>query len=223
MKKNLFLWRVVGVILLTTLFFVVLAQVRNEEDVPPQQQTQDKNEEEATQQHPLIGETFPTYELETEDGKVFDFASGKPMIVTFFTSWCSYCHEAIDAYKEFTNERDDVNITLINVHSWEESDTDAPNYIKDENVEFPVLYDLKDEYTQALHIDGVPLNFILDEEGVVIDVIGGNISLESLERILPQKKGDNDRQRLLSKNPSRSKIGKSVSSMQENFSKSWVG
>jgi len=186
MKKNLFLWRVVGVILLTTLFFVVLAQVRNE-DKAPQQQTQDKNEEEATQQHPLIGETFPTYELETEDGKVFDFASGKPMVVTFFTSWCSYCHDAIDAYKEFADTRDDVNITLINVHSWEESDTDAPNYIKDENIDFPVLYDLEDDYTQKLNIDGVPLNFILDEEGVVIDVIGGNISLENLERIFPQK------------------------------------
>ena len=187
MKESVALWRFVGVILLTTLFFVVLAQVRNGEEVP-QQQTQDKNEEEAPQQqHPLIGQTFPSYGLETDDGKVFDFASGKPMIVTFFASWCPYCHEAVDVYKEFANERDDVNITLINVHTWEQSDTDAPNYIKDENVEFPVLYDFKDDYTQALHIDAVPLNFILDKKGVIIDVIGGDISLENLEKIFPQK------------------------------------
>jgi hypothetical protein len=64
------------------------------------------------------------------------------------------------------------------------------DFIKDENIDFPVLYDLKDDYTQELSIDGVPLNFILDEEGVVIDVIGGDISLESLERIFPQKNAE---------------------------------
>lgn len=183
MKESIALWRFVGVILLATLLFVVLTQSKNDEEVP-------QNKEEIPQQHPLIGQEFPSYDLETEDGEVFDFASGKPMVVTFFASWCPYCHDAINAHKEFAETRDDVNITLINMHTWEQSNTDAPNYIKDENVEFPVLYDLEDDYTQELYIDAVPVNFILDKKGVIIDVIGGNISLENLEKIFPRKKGD---------------------------------
>lgn len=161
------IWRVVGAIMLITVLIVGLSWVKNEP------------------KHPLIGKEFTNFGLEAEDGNVFEFASGKPMSVMFFASWCPYCNRGIDAYKEFAETRDDVNIVLINVHDFEENENDAPTFIRDKKIEFPVLYDIEGKYTDELGIDAVPINIILDEKGIITDVINGDISVENLGKIFP--------------------------------------
>lgn len=175
MKKNMTMWRIVGGILLMSMLVVGLMWANKTPDTSTK-----------PDQHPLIGEKFVDFELKTDDGDTVNFASGKPMAVMFFASWCPYCNRGIDAYKEFAEERDDVNITLINTHVFEKSERHAPEFIKDKGVDFPVLYDKQGQYTTELDINSVPVNVILDKKGIVTDVIGGNISLENLGKVFPK-------------------------------------
>lgn len=169
------MWRVIGGILLLSMLVTGLIWAKSEPNTPVN-----------PDQHPLIGQKFPDFKLKNDDGDTVDFSSGKPMAVMFFASWCPYCDRGVDAYKEFAEERDDVNITLINMHVFENSDRDAPAFIKEKGVDFPVLYDKQAQYTTELSIDSVPVNVILDKKGIVTDVIGGSISAENLGKVFPK-------------------------------------
>lgn len=178
MANRSMLWRsIIGISIITITIFGTLAFKNHQEA---------KKIDESRDEHPFIGKVFPDYGLETEDGETVDFASGKPMMVMFFASWCPYCDESIDNYMDFTDERGDINAVLINMHHLEDSESDAEKLMEEKDPDFPVLYDNDETYAKTFQVESVPLNVILDEDGVIVDIINGTIPPEDLEELFPK-------------------------------------
>lgn len=67
---------------------------------------------------------------------------GTPVVLNFWTSWCSYCKAEMpyfeEAYKQYGNQ---VQFIMLNAVKSEKNSEDGKNFIKNSTYTFPVFYD----------------------------------------------------------------------------------
>lgn len=87
---------------------------------------------------------------------------GKPMLLHFWATWCPICNieqKSIDALA------DDYDVLTIAMD--EASSREIRDYMKNKQVDYPVLHDAENVIAQRYSIVGVPSSFIIDPEGEI--------------------------------------------------------
>lgn len=90
---------------------------------------------------------------------------GKPLILTFWASWCPDSMKDLH-YKHLFYEQMDKEVMgflTINVTGREGREEDAVRFLEKEGYSFPVLKDNGTEVYDAYQCKGVPTTFLLDE------------------------------------------------------------
>ncbi|MGP0587758.1 TlpA family protein disulfide reductase [Paenibacillus timonensis] len=132
---------------------------------------------------PKPGTAAPAFSLPGLDGKTYEVGGkrNKVLLLNFWASWCDPCKEEAPELKALAEKyKDSLDIYAINVTLYDKLD-EAKAFVKEYGYTFPVLLDEKEEAYRMFNGIAFPTNVLIDEQGVIRDVIVGVIPPEELE------------------------------------------
>ena len=117
----------------------------------------------------------PAFSLNSLDGKKISLSDfkGKPVLITFWATWCDSCKEEIPLLEKLsTGKRDQLTILFIAIDGERKK---AVQKIADQNkITVPVLLLLKEKVMDQYGVTGwIPLTFLIDREGMLVGKIVG--------------------------------------------------
>jgi peroxiredoxin len=107
---------------------------------------------------PLQGTTLARlpYELPSKPSK--------PMLVHFWATWCSICRAEQSTIASVAHDYPDNIITIAMQSGSQDS---VMNYMKDQNLTFPVLNDANGSLSKSWGVHAVPASFIINPDGKI--------------------------------------------------------
>ncbi|MEZ5082123.1 MAG: TlpA disulfide reductase family protein [Bacteroidales bacterium] len=116
----------------------------------------------------------PAIEVKTLEGTPFNMSeisnNGKPIIITFWATWCKPCikeHDAInDVYEDWVDETG-VKLYAISIDNARSSKQVMPT-VNGKSWEFDVLLDENGDLKRALNVNVPPHTFIVDGNGFIV-------------------------------------------------------
>ncbi len=125
----------------------------------------------------LIAQTtnsLPKIDLKGLDGKVVNTSSfandGKPLVVSFWATWCKPCVKELDVYAEHYSDwkaETGVKIVAISVDNARSMSRVSP-FVGGKGWEFDVYLDSNEDFKRAMNVVNVPHTFLLDGAGNVV-------------------------------------------------------
>ena len=117
---------------------------------------------------------IPSIEVRTMDGDALNASTlsndGKPIIVTFWATWCKPCikeHDAInDVYEEWVEDTG-VKLYAISIDNARSSKRVLPT-VNGKGWEFEVLLDENGNFKRAMNVNVPPHTFIVDGNGLIV-------------------------------------------------------
>ncbi|MDQ0298822.1 peroxiredoxin [Salibacterium salarium] len=148
-----------------------------------------KKAEQAVAGYPVTqnGETAPELELTgiNQETYALDSFMDKPVLLTFFSSWCGICQQELPKLSSYHQENKDVfNLVAINATQEEMNKEDVYQFVKQGQLSIPVLLDEEGQAMDAFQVTGVPISFLLNESGVIVQSFYGPIQRTTLEEAL---------------------------------------
>jgi cytochrome c biogenesis protein CcmG, thiol:disulfide interchange protein DsbE len=117
----------------------------------------------------------PAFTLNGLDGKKISLSDfkGKPVIITFWATWCESCKEEMPILEKFSQgKREQLTILLIAIDG--ERKRAAQKIIDQNKITLPVLLLLKEKTMDQYGVRGwVPQTYLVDQEGMLLGKIIG--------------------------------------------------
>jgi len=118
------------------------------------------------------GDTAPSWEGTTFEGETYSFpamAKGKPTVVIFWASWCSYCKAFMPYLKKVEQEygTEFIEIVAVNMKEEQEGESDPKEYIENTGIALTAIQD-GDEIAAAYNVRFVPGLMVLGDDGTVL-------------------------------------------------------
>ncbi|MFP3508553.1 thiol-disulfide oxidoreductase ResA [Peribacillus sp. SIMBA_075] len=129
------------------------------------------------------GSDAPNFVLTDMEGKEHKLSEykGQGVFLNFWGTYCKPCEYEMpymeNQYKSFKDQG--VEILAVNVG---ESDYAVNNFITKHNLTFPVMIDKGREVENAYRVDILPVTFLVDKEGKVVDIITGALTEKSIQK-----------------------------------------
>jgi thiol-disulfide isomerase/thioredoxin len=132
-----------------------------------------KKEESTVQKTaPKPGFLAPTFKLTGMNGRSYE-AGGKrdkPMMLNFWASWCGPCElEAPDLKSVYEKYKNDFDLYGINTTNKDDL-AEAEKFVKLYKLTFPILLDKDGRVSDQFRFSMIPTSFLIDRNGVVVDV-----------------------------------------------------
>jgi cytochrome c biogenesis protein CcmG/thiol:disulfide interchange protein DsbE len=120
------------------------------------------------------GDRIPSVTLKKLDGSKINSAdftnNGKPIIISFWATWCKPCKKELDAiaenYPDWVKETGVklIAISIDDVRSSSKVVTD----VKMKGWEYEVYLDENSDFKRAMNVNNVPHTFLVDGEGKIV-------------------------------------------------------
>ena len=125
-----------------------------------------------------IGQPAPDFSVEVIDGGTFTLSEmrGRAVIVNFWASWCGPCRTEIPDISAFAEANPDITIVGVAVQDAEQT---AREFAAEIGASYPLALGttaVEDAYPNL----GLPATYVIDENGVVTEIINGIVDEESL-------------------------------------------
>jgi peroxiredoxin len=124
----------------------------------------------------VVGKPAPDFSLSDLNDKPYRLSDfrGKVVFLNFWATWCKPCREEMPSmevlYKNF--EKDGLVILAVSIDRVTTT-KDIPPFIKGMNLTFPVLIDSWGQTDKPYKRMGVPETFIIDQQGVIREIVIG--------------------------------------------------
>jgi cytochrome c biogenesis protein CcmG, thiol:disulfide interchange protein DsbE len=118
--------------------------------------------------------TLPSASVKTIDGKPFNTAEisndGKPIIISFWATWCKPCKKELDAISENYKEwQDETGVKLVAISIDDaRSMANVGKEVKAKGWEFEVYLDSNQDFKRAMNVNNVPHTFLLNGKGEIV-------------------------------------------------------
>ncbi|MSR24112.1 MAG: TlpA family protein disulfide reductase [Nitrospiraceae bacterium] len=125
---------------------------------------------------PKVGKIAPEFALVDLDDKPVRLSDyrGKAVFLNFWATWCKPCKEEMLSmevlHKNFA--KDGLVVLAVSIDRVTTT-KDIPPFIKSMNLSFPVLIDSWGKTDMPYKRMGVPETFIIDQEGVIREIVIG--------------------------------------------------
>lgn len=134
---------------------------------------------------PKEGFTAPDFSLPDLQGNIITLSQfrGRPVLVNFWTTWCPYCVEEMDALEKTYRRYADQGLVVLAVNVQEKAKTVTP-VVQAQNLSFPILLDSDASITRAYFTIAIPTSFFIDRQGVVRVIHLGPLTEETIDTYL---------------------------------------
>ena len=117
---------------------------------------------------------LPEVTLRSMDGKEVNVStlgvSGKPVIISFFATWCKPCMRELKAIDELYADWQDetgVEMYLVSIDQGQDAQKVAP-LVNGYGWEYKVLLDPNGNLKRAMNVQNVPHLFVIDGKGKIV-------------------------------------------------------
>lgn len=123
----------------------------------------------------VVGLNAPELSLKDASGSVLnpDELKGSVVFINFWASWCQPCRDEMPSiqglYDHFKGNNKFRVITVL----YKDDYQSAARYLKENNLDLPVLIDDDGKSAKAYGIAGVPETYIIDKKGVLFKKFKG--------------------------------------------------
>jgi peroxiredoxin len=117
-----------------------------------------------------VGKKAAPFTLLTLDGKEIDlesFSKDKVTLLVFGATWCPSCRHEIPLLKEFHTEFKDKGLNVLGIDI-QESVKKVKSLVDKKKINYPVVLDSKADVARLYKVIGIPLNIVLDRNGVIV-------------------------------------------------------
>lgn len=107
---------------------------------------------------------------------------GKPTIINFWTTWCTYCEQEMPSFEKAYNKyKDEVNFVLVDVlDSSEETKENGIEFRNKLNLSMPIYFDRNHQAVQKFGAPGFPTTYFIDKNGDIYKIIISMLTEEKL-------------------------------------------
>lgn len=119
--------------------------------------------------HPLLGKPAPDFELAKRGGGKVDLAAykGKDVVILdFWATWCGPCVRALPTIAKVAAKYRDRGVVFYAV-DLEESPEDVAQFLKEQQLDIPVLFDSDNAVAKLYKVSGIPQTVLIGKDGTV--------------------------------------------------------
>ncbi len=146
----------------------------------------EKEIEEQIEVKPQQGFKAPDFTFINQEGKevsLYDL-NGKPVFLVFWASWCPHCKKELPSVQElYEKYGEDIHFLAINVRD-EKGKGEA--IMQDNQYTFPVIFDENSSIMNLFRIQPIPINFFIDQNGIIRWKVLGKLPQTDLEGYLQE-------------------------------------
>jgi len=130
---------------------------------------------------PLVGRAAPNFTLPQLDGPPVTLSKlrGQVVVINFWASWCTECQVEQAALDQTWQQFQDSGVVMIGVN-FEDSTGAARNYVRTDNVMYPVVEDTNSRTALAYGLRGVPETFVVNQTGRIVNRVIGPVDAATL-------------------------------------------
>ena len=117
---------------------------------------------------------IPSVDLKTLEGKSINSSKfsneGKPMIISFWATWCSPCKKELNTIAEVYGDwkkETGVKLIAIAIDDSKSSNNVAP-YVNSKGWEYESYLDVNSDFKRAMNVNMPPHTFIVDGKGNIV-------------------------------------------------------
>jgi len=117
-----------------------------------------------------VGQKASPFRLLTVDGKEIElgsFAKDKVTLLVFGATWCPTCIHEIPILKEYYSELKDDGLNVLGIDI-KENVKKVKSLVDKMQINYPVALDSDGKVRSLYDVRGIPLNIILDKNGVIV-------------------------------------------------------
>ena len=92
---------------------------------------------------------------------------GKVVLIDFWASWCVPCRRALPELNRLRNRFKDKNFEVLAINL-DKNSQDAQRFLNRYPVQYPVLIDVPAAQLRAYQIEGLPVSYLIDKNGIII-------------------------------------------------------
>jgi cytochrome c biogenesis protein CcmG/thiol:disulfide interchange protein DsbE len=132
---------------------------------------------------PEIGQNAPPFVLNDIAGKRVSLADqrGKVILLNFWATWCHACKSEMSSMNDLYRSFKDRGLEVFAV-SIDSSENSPRSFVEGKGLSFPVLFDKDGEgYFEQFGVIGIPVTFVIDRQGILVDKIMGSTDWDSAE------------------------------------------
>jgi peroxiredoxin len=191
-KSNVIIWGIALVIIVVAIFVTINNANNNKSNASSTtSQTQNVNSNaNLSQANPILIEPNARqkaidFTLTDLNGKMVSLKDlkGKNVYINFWTTWCTWCKKEMPDIEKVYQEYKDKNIVILAVNMGEDKDT-ASKFIKENNYNFSILLDTKQDIAEQYNITSIPVSIFIDKNGNIAQKNVGAISEEQMKSII---------------------------------------
>lgn len=124
----------------------------------------------------VVGKEAPDFALTDLNEKPYRLSDfrGKVVFLNFWATWCAPCREEMPSMEVLNKnfEKDGLIVLAVSIDRVTTA-KDIPPFVKGLNLTFPVLLDSWGKTDKPYKRMGVPETFIIDQQGVIREIIIG--------------------------------------------------
>ena len=140
--------------------------------------TVDPNHAAAIQALPKVGQLAPDFTLQTLSGTTVRLSQwrGRPVIINFWATWCVACRAESTLLERTYQQKATQGLVVLGVNvTQEDTLASVQNYVTTSALTFPIALDSHGAVTDAYHVPGLPVTFFVDAQGIIRNVIVGQM------------------------------------------------
>lgn len=132
------------------------------------------------------GGVAPDFTLTLFDGTNFTLSrhlssDGRPVVMTFWASWCVPCRVELPTFDSVARSRPDVLIRGVAVRDTESA---ARAFAAEVSVVYPLGIDADGEILELYPILGLPTTWFITADGLIANIHAGLLAQDELERLI---------------------------------------
>lgn len=150
----------------------------NPEETTEQIEVTTEKIEETTEKAEIVfnAPDFTMLDWDGNNVKLSDYA-GKPIVLNFWATWCTYCKQEMPEFDEAAKNLTDVQFIMLNTN---DTMSTAKKYVESQGFEFDVLFDTTNIASYTYGVSAFPTTFFISADGSEIYYISGMLSYDTL-------------------------------------------